>query len=713
MRNKLHLILFIILTGFTLVSAQQSIYTPYEKADIKFSPEDFGKMWTFDNFPFEYIEKTYNVSLDKNWLDDVRLSALQFGNGCSGAFVSADGLIMTNHHCARDMMVSSEKEGEDLLKTGFYAENFENERKIPGLFVDRLELMEDVTSEIMSVANSVSDNQEKIKLVGEKIKEIEDSYSAETGLVCQVVSLYNGTKYTLHGYKRFNDIRLVMAPEFQIASTGWDWDNFTYPRYELDFMFFRAYENDVPVNIENYFSWSENGASADEPVFIIGRPGNTDRQLSVSHLEYLRDTDFKSLLLLFNGNYNANRKLYDKYPERESELLNRVMSMGNARKVYAGRIQGLSDENLIALKKNFETDLQSKIEADPQLKAKYGNLWKSIDDVVNELRTYYPGDWAYRLFRFLKPVWFDYAEELLAIATQQTLPESERAEGYSDKDIETKKAKLAEYKFDEELNHLLLEGHAEYLYYLLGKDDPLYIKMYGGLKGYDAAEYALGHSYISTAKNLATFLNEESETILNSDDPFIHFLTFTAPKLDEINRNKREAMATLTVLNQQLGMAISEVYGETLPPDATSTLRITDGVIKGYEYNGTIAPGHTTFYGLYDRFNSFSGKTYPWGLPEKWKTVPEGLDLTTPINISTTNDIVGGNSGSSAVNSKGEIVGLVFDGNMESLWGSYVFMPSKNRTVAVDSRGLMASLTHVYKTNRLVEELKTGKLVKN
>ncbi|GJQ63748.1 MAG: hypothetical protein SCALA702_28010 [Melioribacteraceae bacterium] len=708
-KTIIFLTLLTMLSGF--IFAQQSIYTPYKQSNVEFSPVDFGKMWTFDNFPYDYIKSTYDLELTKDWLEDTRLSALQFANGCSGAFVSADGLIMTNHHCARDAMVSTETEGEDLLKTGFYAETMDIERKVPGLFVDQLVLMKDLTNEILATAEESDNNSEKIRLVQEKIKSLEESYSTETGLVCQVVTLYNGTKYTLHGYRRYNDIRLVMAPEFQIASTGWDWDNFTYPRYELDFMFFRAYENDKPVTVKNYFEWSKNGASEDEPIFVVGRPGNTDRQLSVSHLEYLRDTQFKALLLLFNGVYNANRELYDKYPDRESELLNRVMSMGNARKVYAGRIQGLSDEYLLSLKKNFETDLQSKIDASPELKAKYGNLFNSINNVVEELRSCFPGDWAYRTFRFSKAAWFDYAEQIIKIAEQKKLSEDEREEGYSDDDIEENIETLANFAFDSELNHLLLQGHAEYLYYMSGKESDLYSKMYGGLSGFDAAEYALGHSYFSTPENLKIFLNEDPDFILNSDDPFIHFVQFTRSELPAIMSKKQEAMNTLTVLNQQLGMAITEVYGTTLPPDATSTLRITDGVIEGYEYNGTIAPGITTFYGLYDRFNSFDGATYPWGLPEKWKVVPEGMDLSTPLNIASTNDIVGGNSGSSVINQKGEVVGLVFDGNMESLWGSYVFMPSKNRSIAVDSRGIMASLEYVYKTERLINELKNGKLI--
>lgn len=702
------LFLLTLLSGFCL--AQQSIYTPYQKADVQFSPEDFGKMWTFDNFPFDYIKSTYNLELSAEWLEDTRLSALQFGNGCSGAFVSANGLIMTNHHCARDAMVSTEKEGEDLFKTGFYAETIDGERKIPGLFVDQLVLMEDLTQEVLSAAAESEDNSEKVKLVQEKIKSLEEAYSEETGLVCQIVTLYNGTKYTMHGYRRYNDIRLVMAPEFQIASTGWDWDNFTYPRYELDFMFFRAYENDKPVPVKNYFEWSENGASEEEPIFVVGRPGNTDRQLSVAHLEYLRDTQFKALLLLFNGVYNSNRELYEKYPDRESELLNQVMSMGNARKVYAGRIQGLSDEYLLSLKKNFETDLQSKIEASPALKAKYGNLFNSISNVVEELRSCFPGDWGYRTFRFSQSVWFDYAEQIVKIAEQKKLPADERDEGYSDDAISEKIKVMSEFAFDAELNHLLLQAHAEYLFYMLGKEDPLYNSMYGGLSGFDAAEFALGHSYFSTPVNLEIFLNEDPDAILNSDDPFIHFVQYTRETLPEIMAKKQEALNTLTVLNQQLGMAIAEVYGNQLPPDATSTLRITDGTVKGYEYNGTIAPGITTFYGLYDRFNSFDGSTYPWGLPDKWKTVPEGMDLATPLNIASTNDIVGGNSGSSIINQKGEVVGLVFDGNMESLWGSYVFMPSKNRSIAVDSRGLMAALEYVYKTDRLIKELKSGKI---
>lgn len=710
-RKFLQIILLSVLFT-TVVSAQQSIYTPYEKSDVAFEPENFGRMWTFDNFPFGMINETYGTSLNEEWLDDIRLSALQFANGCSGSFVSEDGLIMTNHHCARDGMVSVEKEGEDLLKTGFYAESPEEERKIPNLFVDRLELMKDVTTEVNNAAANAENDNQIIELKNEKIKEIENSMSEETGLVCKVVSLYNGSKLVLYGYKRFNDIRLVMSPEFQIASTGWDWDNFTYPRYELDFMFFRAYENDKPVKVNNYFEWSDNGATDEEPIFVVGRPGNTDRQLSSAEWKYYRDTRFKAILLLYNNLYNIYRELYDKYPERESELLNQVMSLGNARKVYAGRIQGLSDENLLSVKEDFENKLKSQIDADSALSAKYGDLFPAIDNVIEELRGYYPEDWGYRLFRNMNPVWFEYAQTVINIARQKKLPESERKEGFSDKEIEEMINSLAEQEIDEEFNHLLLEGHADYLYYTLGKDHPVYKNLYGGIKGYDAAEYALGHSYLSTPDNIRSFAGDESDVILSEKDPFVNF-TLKSEKMSKENGEKiKEAFNTLQVLNGRLGQLISDVYSEQLPPDATLTLRITDGKIKGYEYNGTIAPGHTTFFGMFDRFNSFNGKTYPWGLPEKWKNIPEDFDLSTPLNIASTNDIVGGNSGSAVVNANGEVVGLTFDGNMESLWGDYLFLPSKNRAISVDSRGLISALEHVYKSDRLVKELKEGKMVK-
>ncbi len=558
------LILFSILS--LNVVAQRTIYKPLDLSKVEFSFDDFGSMWTFDAVPVDKYQKKYGFKPDKAWLDHVQKSALQFGRGCSGAFVSEDGLIMTNHHCVRNRLKDIEKEGESLMRDGFYAKTLSEERKIPGMYVDQLISITDVTEAVQKAMAKGKTSTEKIDLKNKEIDKLIKKYEKKTGLTCKVVTLYNGGKYSLYAYKRYEDIRLVMVPDFQIAATGWDWDNFTYPRYELDFAFCRAYdENGKPVKVENHFTWSKKGAEEGEAIFVIGRPGNTDRLLSVNQLKYFRDVLYPPILTMLNDRYHKAFKDYqDAAPEDKERKLSTMLGVANGRKYYAGLLLALNDPYIMAKKEDFEKKLKAKVKSNPELNAKYGTLWDELDSLIALL-----------------------------------------------------------------------------------KNNP---------------------------------------------------------------QNKDEIHNSMEVLNQKLGRLIFDAYGSQIPPDATVTLRISDGVIKGYEYNGTLAPGKTTYYGLWDRYYSFGQKDYPWGLHPRWQKVPEGLDLSVPIGFASTNDIVGGNSGSSIINKKGEVVGLVHDGNLESLAGAYIFLEENNRAVATDSWGLMEALKLVYKTDRLVYELEHSKM---
>jgi len=565
---KYHKILLTITLFFVIsinINAQRSIYNPIDYNNVKYSSNDFGSMWTFDAVPFAKYEKKYGFKPDKKWLNNVQKSALQLGRGCSASFISEDGLIMTNHHCIRGRLKQIKKDGENLMRDGYYAKTLKDERRFPNLYADQLISITDVTNEILEAISKGKTDAEKISLKEKKRKEIIKKYSKKSDMIYKVVTLYNGGKYSLYEYKRYNDIRLVMAPDVQIAATGWDWDNFTYPRYELDFAFLRAYnDKGKPVKVKNYFTWSKKGADVGEPIFIIGRPGNTDRMLSIKQLEYFRDVSYPQILKMFNGQYNKKFDEYMNLKENKAEALGSLLSVANGRKVYAGLLQSLNDKYIMTKKQDFENTLKAKVKADENLNKKYGHIWNDISKVIDKL-----------------------------------IAESE---------------------------------------------------------------------------------------------------------------NKKDLRNSLEVLNQKLGRLIFEVYGTELPPDATLTLRISDGVIKDYEYNGTIAPGKTTYYGLWDRYYSFGQKEYPWGLHKRWKNPPKGLDLSIPMGFASTNDMVGGNSGSAVINKKAEIVGLIHDGNIESLAGSYIFLEEDNRAVSTDSWGLMEALKLVYKTDRLVDEILNSKI---
>ena len=703
------LVLLLIITISS--NAQVDLYQPIDLDMVKYSLDDFGAMWTFDDVPVERFEKRYGFKPTEEWLSKVQRSALQFGGGCSAAFVSEDGLIMTNHHCERNQLASIQDDGENWLKDGFYAEELDDERPVPNLFVDQLISITDVTNEIKAAMEEGETDDEKIRLRDSIKIELIRKNEEESDLTYKIITLYNGGKYSLYAYKRYDDIRLVMAPDFQIAATGWDWDNFTYPRYELDFMFYRAYdEKGSPIKSDDHFTWSKNGAKEGEPIFVVGRPGHTDRLLSVANLEYLRDVIYPQRLRYYDEVYKVYFEIFESHPEKEFELLNKVMRYGNGRKSYAGRLYGLRNQYLMKKKYDFEKDLIQKVKNDSQLEEKYGHLWESIQNVIDELRSTANEYYGYSPPRSSASKYFDIARKLITYAKEMKKPEEERGALYKEDVLDDTRGIIFPDDFDRELNDKLLRVHANVAASYLGKDNEFLNKLYGRKTGKEAVEYALSRSLITNKEDVAKLLKESPDDILNSDDPFICFLVNTRGIYDEHDLQRTEAKNSLAILNQDLGEVIFKVFGSKISPDATSSLRIAEGAIKGYEYNGTIAPGKTTFYGLWDRYYSFGQKTYPWGLHERWKKVPEELDLSIPIGFASTNDIVGGNSGSSAINKNLEVVGLVHDGNLESLAGHFIFDPENNRSVATDSWGLIEALKYVYKTDRLVEELQRGKI---
>jgi hypothetical protein len=700
-------VILIVLFAFTFIKAQ-SIYEPADLSKVKYSIADLGKMWTFDSVPVEQFEKLYGFKPAQEWLDDVRMSALQFTNGCSAAFISADGLIMTNHHCGRDGLLPISPKGEDYLRDGYLAKTMADEIPMKGLFVDQLVLIENVTNEVVAAMEKGKDDNEKIKLRNEKTNEIQNRYKETTGLVCQVVRLYNGGKYSLYGYKRYNDLRLVFAPDFQIASTGWDWDNFTYPRFELDFMFYRAYENGKPVKVDHYFKWSKEGAKEGDPVFVVGRPGSTQRLLAYAQLEFFRDKTYKNVLLMYNELYKVYFELFETHPERHSELLNMVMGIGNGRKSYAGRYMGLRDEYIMTKKRDFESEIVKQVNADPTLKAKYGHLWEAIKANTDEYRKYVDESMAYNISPMMSPVYLTTAEAIVKFAEGLKKDNIAKAD---EKAIADFLEKNASKKIDEELQGKMTRALANMLVGILGEEHPAVQKFFNGKKGEEAAKYVLSISKITTKEAIAELLKKSPDEILNCEDPFIQFAKTAMARAKELKPRVTEINNTLQVLDQQLGELGYKIFGDKIPPDATLTLRISDGKLEGYEYNGTLAPAKTTFYGLYDKWNSFGRKDYPYGLHPRWQNIPEGFNLATNVGFSSSNDIVGGNSGSSIINKNKEIIGVAHDGNIESLAGDFIFLPSVNRTVGSDSQGIIEALKYIFKADRIVKELRAGKIV--
>ncbi|NJD22746.1 MAG: S46 family peptidase [Melioribacter sp.] len=697
-------VLFVLFVFILPISAQTNLDT------VKAQKFDTGKMWTFEDYPHDYIKSAYGFNASEDWLKKVRLSALIFGGGCTASFVSEDGLIMTNHHCVDGVLESVQKENENIPKNGFFAPTLADERKVPNLTVRQLVLIEDVTAPVLEAMNSGNTDAEKIEKRAAKIKELETNYSKDSGLNCRVISLYNGGKFSLYGYKIYNDIRLVYSNERVVGLYGGDPDNFTYPRYDADFAFLRAYdETGKPMKTENFFKFSLNGAENNELLFVVGNPGSTQRLKTVAQLEYYRDVVYR------NGNFMLNRlfKIYDELIEEEpakaDEYRGQQFFIGNSAKVYKGTLEALLDPVFMARKRDFEKKLKNAVMAKPELKEQYSHLWDGIVQTRSEAKKFAFENAAFNISPRTSPSYLTTARKIFTLAEELKKPETDRKTDYKADKLDATINGLFPAQVNKSLDYKLTKLMADYMIMNIGKDHPLVKKMFNGLSGDAAADFALKNSSLTTKEKVVELAKKDPDAILNSNDPFIYYVVYTQDKAKEFAAKSKEITTTEQALESQLGQVLFAVYGTSIPPDATFTLRISDGVMKGYDYNGTIAPTITTFYGLYDRYYSHK-KQYPWDLPARWvKPAPE-FNYSTPYNFISTNDIIGGNSGSAIINTKAEVVGAVFDGNIESFSGNFIYTTEANRTVSVASQGILEILMNVTNAKRIAEELKLGKL---
>ncbi len=702
----------LLLSAFVSILFAQRIDSNINLDTIKAGRFDTGKMWTFEYPPIQYFEEEYGFTPDEEWFENVRLGALRFATYCSASFVSVDGLVMTNHHCSRQSVTKVTWDGEDYHTNGFIATNLEDERRVPELFVDQLVLMQDVTEEIKIAMDRAKTEEEKLEAKTKMIEEIESRIADDTGLEVSVTPLYHGGRYSAYGYKRYEDVRLVFAPEQQIGSFGGDLDNFTYPRYDLDCAFFRVYGDDKkPLKTDNYFRWSQNGAQENEVVFTVGNPGRTNRLRTVAQLEYFRDISYPRTLKLLDGVIEVYKSLIDSDSENKLELIDKLHSFENSKKAYTGMLKGLNDPVLMRRKRDFENRFKSAVRSDERLNEEYGELWDKIEDINMKLKEISNKRFALSINDVSTPEYLFIAEEMISISNELQLPESERNEYYIGDELEYTLNALMPEDFDYEKNNKLLKQKIDILYQFLGEDDELVLKMTGGNKGDAAVEYILSNSSLTNINDIKNLVDKGPEAILSGSDPFIYFVQSTSKISEELDTREDKLTKIENTYDEQLGRALFEVYGTSIPPDATFTLRLSDGIVTGFTYNGTIAPPFTTFYGMYDRYYSFD-KEFPFGLPERWSEPPEDFDLSMRFNFVTTNDAVGGSSGSPVLNKNAEVVGVAFDGNIQGLPGSFIYRIEENRNIAVHSAGILEALKKVYKFDRLVKELVTGKLAR-
>ncbi|MCA0389461.1 MAG: S46 family peptidase [Bacteroidetes bacterium] len=693
---------------FFLVFTTISIFSQYAGINldtVKAGKWDMGRMWTFEKPPVDYFDKTYNFRPSEEWLTKVRRAALRFGGGCTASFISEDGLIMTNHHCARNIIYKGQKEGEDFLRDGFYAGTDENERRIPDLSIEQLVYIEDVTEKINDALVTAKTDEERIAIKKAKSEElIDEATEKNPGLNFMVVPLYNGGRNSLYGYKKYDDVRLVFAPDLRTAKLGGDYDNFTFPRYGLDCMFFRAYENGKPIKTDDWFAWSEKGADEGEAVFVIGNPGSTSRLNTIAQMEFERDYLNLPVVEWLSELYKIIEQQVLNGNTENYKLIAELYSIGNGLKVYDGIYKGLNDQYLVARKKDFEKNFKAAVMANPALKEKYGHIWDEVAEGRERLKPIARELFGYNFNRRYSPELFRIASTLVTVA--------EGKKSNPDKFTVEKLDSIAATFFPASMN---LETQERYLQVQvnlilrnLSGNKELMELLFAGKTGSEAKKQLLAGTKLMDKSYRDKLLKGSSDDILNSTDPVIKFILTAKKKLAEYGKINKEVLSRDQVNNSMLGEALFKVYGESIPPDATFTLRINDGVVKGYNYNGTVAPVKTTFYGVLDRYYSF-GKKFPFNLPKIWENLPKEFDLSTPLNFITTNDIIGGNSGSPMINKEGKIVGLVFDGNVESLTADFIYTDEANRAIAVHSQGMVEAISDLYGAKKLAQEIVKGK----
>ena len=711
MISRISCMRFIVVSAVTLVvagcasSPVSTSVTPAASASTGplsapgYRPE-FGTMWTFDAPPLAYWQKTYGFAPDQKWLDHVRLASVRLPN-CSSSFVSPNGLILTNHHCARGCTDAVSPRDSNYIETGFAAGNLADEKKCPGLYVDQLISIEPVTDRVRAAITGTTPAEQaaqRAAIVGR----IQTECMQSTGLTCQVVSLYQGGMYSLYRYKRYSDLRLVMVPEEQIASFGGDPDNFTYPRYDLDMALLRAYDNNAPLHPTDYLRWSASGAGDGEAVFVIGNPGSTGRLNTLAQMEFLRDIGYPATLAGYNRALAVIRQTEAQDTSAARRYQNQVFGLQNSFKAVTGYRAGLIDSSRMAQKRAFENDFRARINADPALRARYGSSWDAVAAAQHELAMFNP---QFRYYGFGPSALLAMAGQTVRVATEAAKPDAARLAAYRGPALDAIKAALERDRpIDVPYEKFSIAAQLRAAQQELPPTDPFIRVALAGRTPEAAAEALVSGTRMGDAAFRRSLVEGGAAAVAASNDPLI----VLARSIDPLNRTvvaRSDSLNAIIATNtEKIGQALFSIYGTSLPPDATFTLRISDGVVKGYPMNGTVAPYKTTFYGLYERASAFDFKD-PFNLPQRWVTRKDRLNLSTPFDFVTTNDIIGGNSGSPAINRNAELVGLIFDGNIENIPNRFLFTADTPRTIAVHSAGIIEAIRKMYDGSRIADEL--------
>jgi hypothetical protein len=663
-------------------------------------------MWTFNNVPRAEIKKKYGFDVTDEWLKKVQLASVRFNNGGSGSFVSANGLVLTNYHIVEDIVTEVSTPEKDLAKEGFVARSRAEEIKAPSLELNVLISIEDVTNRINAALKPDMSDAQSFAARRAEISAIEGESTKATGLRSDVVTLYQGGQYNLYRYKKYTDVRLVFVPEFQAAFFGGDPDNFNFPRFNIDMALVRVYENDQPVHPESFFKWSTEGVKEGDPVFVTGHPGSTSRLNTVAHLQDLRDNAIPVILRLLERREAMLKKYMAMGQEQTRRAQNELNSIQNSLKVYRGQIAGLKDKALMDRKTRDEAALRKAIAANPERQKMYGDAW----DAIAKAHAAYPS--YIRERRILDQAGgfntstFGIARTLVRLAGENQKPNAERLPEFTD--ARRASLELGLYSpapIHNDFEKLKLADSLDFMAELLGANNPLTKQILNGKTPAARASELIDGTKLNEVAVRKELAAGGSKAIEASTDPMIVLArTIDAQARELRKRYESEVIGVERTNYSKIARARFESEGAKLYPDATFTLRLSYGAVKGYMENGKKVAPFTTLGGLYDRAAQFKSE-FPYNLPPRWTAKKSAVNLSTPFNFVSTDDIIGGNSGSPTINKNAELVGLIFDGNIQSLVGDFIYDESVNRAISVDVRAMQEVLRKVFDANEIADEL--------
>jgi len=661
-------------------------------------------MWLYNDPPVRLLKDKYGFEPTQAWLEHTQKSSVLFRGIASGSFVSEDGLIITNHHVGADAMQKFSDAEHNYYRDGFHARTQEKEKRCLDLELNVLVSIDDVTDRVNAAVKPDMNAEDAFAARRAVMAEIEKESLQKTGLRSDVVTLYQGGKYHLYRFKKYTDVRLVFAPEYQIAFFGGDPDNFEYPRFDLDICLFRAYENGKPAKVEHYLKCNPNGVSEGGLVFVSGHPGNSSRQLTMAELEYLRDRYFPHGL----QRLNSLEVMLLVYSARSDENARRakdtLFSVQNSRKAREGMFSGLLNHQLMAQKQTAEQTLRTAVAQEPNAKealASWGRIAEAQRVVAQNAQEYNLLERAHGFNSTL----FDIARNIARAVEEKTKPSGQRLREFRDSNLESLEFQLfSEEPLYDDFEQVKLADSLTWLVKQLGYSHPLVQKVLAGKSPQTrAAELVLGTKVKDVALRKRLYAGTPAD-VEAAHDPMIEMVKL----VDADARAVRKVIETQDEIKRQAHARIAQARF-TLEkggsyPDATSTLRLAFGIVKGYEENGRAIPFQTTFAGLYERAAAHRHKL-PFDLPQRWIDQKDKLDLSTPFNFVSTVDIIGGNSGSPVVNRQGEFVGIIFDGNLQSLVFDFAYTDVQARAISVNSQAIIEALRKVYDAGELADEL--------